>query len=251
MKRALLPLIFVGGLFFVPSSRGQAVVTWGSALNIAGNTDVVTAGPLVRAFTIGSSDVSPASVNSVTFEAFGIGVDPNPTSVTVGNFTLAESVTALAGSNFLGGESGSFAALSLEYQSMLGSGGYATEENFQTITLTLGNLTPGQGYRFQWWINNSSSSTGYSTTATAGNAVTLSSNTADLYGGLGQYALGTFTAVGTGQTIDFVGIGAAPLINAFQLREIAAVPEPATATGFAGLAVVGFALRRRRRAKRA
>jgi hypothetical protein len=64
-------------------------------------------------------------------------------------------------------------------------------------------------------------------TATAGDAVTLSSNTTFAQGGLGQYALGTFTADSTGsETITFSGPGTTNVIlDAFELRQTA-TPEP-------------------------
>ena len=77
--------------------------------------------------------------------------------------------------------------------------------------------------------------------------MTLDANTTNTVGGVGQYAIGTFTASGTTQPfiLSETGGGFNPLINALQVR---AVPEPAlTLVGFA--AVVGGSLLVRRRSR--
>src|SRR6185369_6478748 len=137
-------------------------------------------------------------------------------------------------------------------QTVVGGVAYATVENFLTITLSLTGLTAGHSYLFQWWSNDSSFSGHYSTTATATNDVTLLSNISDAFGETGQSAIGTFTASGAVQAIDFTGSsGYAPRINAFQLRDVTAVPEPSAGAGLAGLGALGFVLVRRRRARNA
>jgi hypothetical protein len=96
------------------------------------------------------------------------------------------------------------------------------------------------------------------TTAAATNSVTLSANTSGsqsgpgpgVDGGIGQYAVGTFTADSTSLSITFNGpalTSSQPLINGFQLRTVA-VPEPSTyAMALAGLACGGSVVFRRRK----
>jgi hypothetical protein len=67
--------------------------------------------------------------------------------------------------------------------------------------LTITGLTSGDIYSFQFW-----SQSGGSTTATAGNAVTVGG------GGNGQFAIGTFTADATTQAISF-SAGGAPMAS--------------------------------------
>ena len=60
-------------------------ITWGSATNISGNSDVSTSGTLMYAYNIGGAGVSSATVNTVTFAsyafpAFGAGADRMTTS---------------------------------------------------------------------------------------------------------------------------------------------------------------------------
>jgi hypothetical protein len=80
--------------------------------------------------------------------------------------------------------------------------------------------------------------------AAAVNSVVLSSNTTDTDGGVGQFAIGTFTADATSEAITFSGVsGVSPVLNGLQLRDLgpAPVPEPTTvalfAVGLGGLAL--------------
>jgi hypothetical protein len=214
-----------------PAQAAPPPIVWGSPQTVSGDSDVSTTGSLVYAFTFGgTASPSSATVNGVTFSPFRIpgGI---VTSATVGNVTLSESPGLLFGSNSFGTASTPFSGLSTDYKTILGSGAYA--DNPVSITVSLNGLTNGQDYEVQWWTNNSANITpqfggGFTnTTATAINSVTLDANTTNAVGGLGQYAIGTFTASGTTQAflLSETSGGFNPLINAPQVR---AVPEPTT-----------------------
>jgi hypothetical protein len=214
-----------------PVQAAPPPIVWGSPQTVSGDSDVSTNGSLVYALTFGGTAApSSATVNGVTFSPFTI---PGgfPTTVTVGNVTLSESPGLLFGSNSFGTASTPFSGLSTDYKTILGSGAYA--DNPVSITVSLNGLTNGQDYEVQWWTNNSANITpqfggGFTnTTATAINSVTLDANTTNAVGGLGQYAIGTFTASGTTQAflLSETSGGFNPLINALQVR---AVPEPTT-----------------------
>jgi hypothetical protein len=97
--------------------------------------------------------------------------------------------------------------------------------------VTLHNLSTGQFYTVQVWVNQSYYGAGFADTlsTTGGNSVTLQFQTGGgSTGGLGQYAIGTFTASGPTETINFasgnnflglsalllrVGFGGAPIIT--------------------------------------
>lgn len=200
---------------------GAAVITWSSAANVTSDADVNTLGTLVNAVNEGESNVPTTTVNGVTF----VGV-PAHTPHASGNFTF--TTDSFEASNRFGLLLPASDAVSPAYRAMLGS---AAGQYFgPPITLTIGDLTVGRTYLFQWWWAVSTPTTP-DTTATAGNSVTLDSAAG---GGFGQYAIGTFVADGPTQVITFDRAagenpeGAAGL-NGAQLRDVTDVPEPAVA----------------------
>ena len=235
----------------VSATSQAAPITWGSPQTVSGDSDVSTTGSLVYAFTFGGTAAPPsATVNGVTFSPFRVpgGII---TSATVGSVTISESPGNLFASNAFGSSSAPYSGLSADYKAILGSGAYADIP--ASITVTLGGLTSGQDYLVQWWTNNASNAAilgaGFTnTTALATNSVTLDANTTNAVGGLGQFAIGTFTASGTSQTflLSETSGGFNPLINALQVR---AVPEPSM-TVLVGTAAVSVLLAWRRRSRR-
>jgi hypothetical protein len=237
-----------------------ATVTWGSAQNITGDSDVSTLGTLLYAYNAGDAGVTATTVNGVNFSPF---VFPNgETNTTTGPVLFTENPGLLWSSNSLGVGSAPFATLSADYQTLLSSGGSAN--NPGTLTGIMAGLTVGRDYLIQWWSNDSSLSGNFDQTQDTrpggGSTVTLDSNTADSVGGLGQYAIGTFTATGTPLAVlnldGIAGIAGLPLINAFQIRDVtsAAVPEPGqVAASLLLLAGIGgyIFLKRRQAAKAA
>ena len=232
-----------------PVQAAPPPIVWGSPQTVSGDSDVSTNGSLVYALTFGGTAApSSATVNGVTFSPFTIpgGIIQ---SATVGDVTISESPGTLFAYNVFGSASAPFSTLSNSYQTLLGSGAYADVPD--SITVSLGGLTNGQQYEVQWWTNNSANLTpiyggGFTdTTATAFNTVTLDANTTNTVGGLGQYAIGTFTASGTTQAflLSETSGGFNPLINAMQVR---AVPEPTLSLLGIAAAVGGSLVWRRR-----
>ncbi|MCE9630712.1 MAG: hypothetical protein K8S94_08380 [Planctomycetia bacterium] len=232
----------------MPVVAAPPPITWGSPQTVSGDSDVDTTGTLLYAFTFGGTASPPSTtVNGVTFSPFRIpgGI---VTSATVGNVTISESPGNLLAYNTFGSASAPFSGLSSSYQSLLGTGAYADVPN--TITVALNGLTSGQEYRLQWWTNDSAKLTGAfggsftNTTASAVNSVTLDANVTNVVGGVGQFAIGTFTASGTTQAFSLTEpSGNNPLINALQVR---AVPEPAMSALAVAAASAGWMLWRRR-----
>jgi hypothetical protein len=233
-----------------------ANITWGTAQNITGDSDVSTLGSLLYAYNIGASGVSSTTVNGVNFSSY---VFPNgSTTTTTGSVTFTEFPGLLWSSNSLGVGSSPFAALTANYQTLLSSGGSAN--NPGTLTGSLGGLTVGRDYLIQWWSNDSWVSGDFNQTQASqfgGNStVTLDSNITDTEGELGQYAIGTFTATSSFVDFNLDGNVGWPLINAFQVRDVtsAAVPEPGqVAASILLLAGIGgyIFLKRRKAAKSA
>lgn len=253
-RRGVAAMAATGGLFLIAGVAEAGVttpITWGAAQTITGDSDVSTSGSLVYAYTFGTTSVAATTVNGVNFAAFGISNTPTTSSATVGSLTLQEVPGVLSSYSNLGGSGAPFTSLTSGYQALLSSGGSA--DNPTTITVTLAGLIAGHQYSVQWWSSNSAGVTGHfgfslgSTIASDfySNQVTLSSTA----GGLGQYVIGTFTAVAS--ALDFTleapsGGPNAPLINALQLRDLSATAVPGGGVVGAVPAIVGL-LRRRRR----
>jgi hypothetical protein len=240
MTRTLATI--VAGLT-LPVPAFAALITWGAAQIISGDSDVSTDGTLVYAYNFGTNATAP-TINGVTFAAFhlpapftGAGVP-----VTVGAVSISESPGNLFGNIVLSGAAAPFSSLSTSYQALLGSGAMGGAP--VTLSLVLGGLTAGQMYDFQWWSNDSSGAAPVSFTAARSSAqgeIPVALDPGFGLGGVGEYAIGRFTADGSSQTIAFSSLSAGllPLINGFQLRQVqASVPAPSVAL----LALGGLAL---------
>lgn len=239
-----------------------ATITWQSAQNIAGDSDVDTVGTLVRALnfnhtTLDAAEVGGESptVNGVTF------ADVSPSSSSswssgagAGDITLAVGAPSGNWGNFDGfnGSAAPYTGLSNNYKSLLTSAVFKIGAN-QTATYTLLNLTPGTPYRVQFFVNDSRNFS-FTWTATdqftAGNVSdALDVNVGNANGKLGQYVIGTFTANATTQVISVLGSDPTNnrgiQLNGYQLRE---VPEPAT-LGLLALGSMMIAFRGRERGR--
>jgi len=204
------------------SSTEAASITWGAIQGITGDSDVSTNGVFVGALNLGGSGgpgIPSTTVNGVLFT--GLGLNGSPASS--GIFALS----AANGVGFLSADP-PFSTLSPDYRTLLSTFMGSSSVN---ITLTISGLLVGQSYEFEWWSNISSSFDPATTTATAGNAVTLLSSPNGLNGGVGQFVIGTFLADSASQIITFEGLpGVNRAVNGFQLRQIATVPEPSAST---------------------
>ena len=226
-------LTFSAALAVAAATTHAAIITWGPATTISGDADVSTAGTLVNAVNIGAAGVGSTTVNGVTFDPLAFG-----NNVTSGNFNI--TTTGVFNSfNNRTPPSGPFLSLSAPYKALLSSVGLT---GGTTFTLTMSGLAVGANYEFEWWSNVSTGAASL-TGAFAGVVVALNSRTGGV-GGLGQFAVGTFTADGPTQAVLFNGPGS-NYLNAAQLRQTSVVPEPGTA--FFGLALCGVAGLRRRR----
>ena len=208
------------------------VIAWSAPQNIAGDSDIIIGGSLVGAFNVGDGGVGAATVNGVTFNPFALNSTAGSVSSgTVGNFTLSTADVFLSDNSLFGSSSGSFADLSTGYKSLLRSGTQVSNLFIDpaAFKLTINGLTLGHHYQFQWFANLSGAGPNSLHSASAGNTVTLDDNGTNLEGGLGQFAVGSFVANTLFLDITFssaAGFDTA-LLNAFQLRDLDLVPEPA------------------------
>jgi hypothetical protein len=234
-RRALVLSILT--LAVVPSLAHAANVIWSLPQNISTDSDVNTLGTFIDAASIGND--APVTVNGVTFSAFNPGA---PT----GSF----AITGASGYGGYGVNAAPFNTLSAAYQNLLTHGDFGSGNSI--MTLTISGLTIGRDYLFQWWANDSRNNfVPQVVTATAGTAVTLNADTTASSGGIGQFAIGTFLADSTTQTISFQGgENGGTLENAFLLRDVTGVPEPSSSILLGLGAPLGFALSRRRPARK-
>lgn len=250
MAGAGISLALMGGAF---STAQAALVSWGSATNISGDSDVSTNGSLVSAFNFGSN--TSVTVNGVVFAGMQIGA-PQVVSVQIGGVhTLAINPERQDHTlkNFSTGSSVSpFTSLSVDYQTLLSSSAgssFADRNNF----LTLGGLTIGQSYEFQTWVNDATVS-GCCSYGINFDGVDLDPNTLldasfdVVAGGLGQFVIGTFFADAATQEFSYVRGEIEGGINGFQLRALTTpttVPEPGSLF-LVGVAALGLGWSRRR-----
>ena len=249
-----LPLsLLAPAILFVASHAQAALFSWSAATNISGDTDVLNSGALVGAFNVGDGGVGSTTVNGVAFSPFAVDSTGGPVNnVTVGNFNLATTDFFASDNTLYGSGSNPFASLSANYKALLRSATIVTNFVFDpspaAFDLTLSGLTMGSQYKFQWFASASGPGT-LLHASSAGTSVTLSDNVTNAEGGLGQYAIGTFTADSASQVITFNSVGSGSqfaLVNGFQLRDFGPVPEP---TGVAtAMLCIGVAAMRRKRA---
>lgn len=240
---ALCVLLVIGAT----GSSPAASVSWGASAFIAADTDVVTDGHLVYAYTFGDTGVPAATVNGVSFSPFAAAMSSSGI-IAVGDVSLDlnypensyKSTNTQTGSN-----STPFASLSSAYKNLLQSA-VGTEGLGGELILTLGGLNIGQTYTVQIWSSDSGGFTNLDgvTYINSGASVELDNTSGDTLGGVGKWVLGTFIADASTQAFGFLTpYPDTPVLNALQLRT--AIPEPST-WALLLLGGIGLGLRSRR-----
>jgi hypothetical protein len=226
MKKSLLSVTAVIGLACLGSSHAATVV-WGAAQNITGDSDVANNGTFNRAYIFGNI---PWTVNGVTFGAF------------TGNAS-GDTMSFPNQDAGFGADGTPYRDLSTAYQNLLYYGAWAYPSN--TATITLNNLTIGYNYQVQIFANDSRTEGYGRSMALTGSSTVLDYNTTEAVGGVGQFAIGTFTADSTSQVLGFSSSTQTPQLNGLSLR-VTAVPEPSTYALVLG-GILNLSLIRRRR----
>ena len=210
---------------------GGAVV-WGANATVSGDADVFTNGVFQYAYNWTGTN---ATVNGVMFTG--------TTSANPGNVSLTG-----VGSNYRGYASGStpFSNLSTTYRSILVGGEY--NAGADTATVMLNNLTAGETYAVQVWVSDprGGGTIGRTETFSSSNTVTLAYNVPPATGGVGQYAIGVFTATSASQTFSMTvtNSSGSTQINALLVSDVTATgyqpanPPPAVAPFTVGESIV-------------
>ena len=196
-----------------------APITWGTPATISGDTDVSTTGSLLYAYHWNGGN---NTVNGVPFTG--------TTSITTGGSDVR--LSGLGGYyNAFTSSVAPFVSLSPEYKAMLVGSPYDGN-----VGVTLNNLTAGKLYAVQVWCQDPRNIGGRSAilSSTAGNSVTLDYNSTDSDGGVGQYSIGTFTALSTVQTFTIAAPGGSTQLNALQVRDVSAVDDYSVWSGPSG-----------------
>lgn len=220
-----------------PQARG-AVITWQDVQTIATDTDVLKGSKgTVYAYYLNNNHslVNPIVVNTVSFKPlFGAyGPDVASASSGDGNLTLTTSSGNLVNAAVVGAPTVGFSG-SANYASILSGCIYG---DGQPLVLTLGNLSPGTPYAVQLWAEDPRESYRYvqasSTDAGSGGSGVLIYDVPHVWGGVGQYVIGTFTANSTTQRIQLsTPYGDPyPAINALSLQDLT-IPKKGTLFSF-------------------
>lgn len=187
----------------IAAAAHAGTISWIGPTTIAGNSDIEKGGATVFAYSGGTAD----SVNGVTFI---------PTlSASLNNSWL--QLTGFTGLNtgIFTTTSNNFAALSPVYKNIIKGGVY---NNGAVATVKLKNLVVGRNYTVQIWVSDPRSgapTNRYAVVDSTGPI--LPYNDAQVEGGVGSYAVGSFTADAATQSFTLAG-DVSTQLNAVQLR---------------------------------
>jgi hypothetical protein len=260
--------ILLAAALSLAASSQAATITWGAANTITGDAG---SGIVVKNFqpfnnatqttTTGTADISSTGTSVFAVNFTGISGDSWGNRVTYFESTPQQTVflsgddagafsqngvtltlggswsgnTRIAGSSPQGDSYGALSGYTWDTLS------YMRYMNDTSGTLTFSGLTIGQEYAVQYWVQDSRTGqvniNDRNLTLAGATPVILDYNNGS---GVGQWAIGTFTADSTSQTINITA-NSSVQVNMLQLR---AIPEPRAAL-LGGLGLLAL-LRRRR-----
>ncbi len=234
------PVVALAALAALTSGASAASIIWGTATNVAADTDIATDGTSVAALNFGSS--TDEIINGVTFKGYTLVTGSGSTTT----YDVTNPAAGTWGNNFFTGYlKPSALSAGSAYATALSTGSYFNGQG-NTGTETLSGLTVGQEYEIQVWYNDERSTNGTDTmtfgSGTSNPTVVLTSNPSLV---TSQFAIGTFTADNIQQTLTFKeGTSkSGATINMFQIR---AVPEPSAIISLVGGLGMLLGVRRRR-----
>jgi hypothetical protein len=196
-------LVLSAAAVFLASLANASLITWTTS-DITSSNDVVTTGTTIEAVNASGNNFATS----------------NPT-VSVNGIDFTSTGTLLNRSY----ESDVFATDTADtgYNSLLGSLDYGTQTSL-TINFT---VVEDRDYILQVWYADDD---GYDVSRT----MTLTGSETDNVLNGNDYAVGTFTADSTSQDLVITSSNTGVRLTAYQLRDVTAIPEPAT-IGMLGL----------------
>ncbi len=195
----------------------NANITWNTPLTISGASDVNTSGTLYGTWAPG--DDYYGDFNSVPANFTVNGVAFNTYGTSGANFGLSGADINLDRYNGFANPGTADATYNNLLQVAIFNWNSPT-----ALTLSWNNMTAGNTYLVQLWLNDGRNGQSGSSTFTGG---TSTSNPVFIGNGApGQFITGTFVADGTGS--QNITIAPGIRINLVQVRDITPAPEPAT-----------------------
>lgn len=233
MKLVILSAVMISASVLVANSQ-NANVAWENPAMISGSSDVNIEGMLYGTWAPGDdwggtnrSDYYP--VNGVTFAAYGTsGVDFNIS----GSGINMDRYNGFANPN----------TPDSNYNYLLQTAEFNWNASSSSMILSWSNMTVGNTYLVQMWLNDGRS--GQTGTSTFKGGVNTSDPVAIGDGTPGQYIIGTFVADATGS--ESITISPGIMLNLVQVRDLTSVPEPSVAAMLTvGIGIMLIGLRRR------
>lgn len=224
MKKLLgISAAALGLLAFASLTQAQ-VITWGTATNMSGDTDVANNGIAFDAVTFYST---ATTVNGVTFNPLNTSVAGGVSDAS-GNI----SITNFTGFPLAGGSYAAYTGGSANYNNVVSTLIFSQGGVGFGPTVTLSNLTIGHTYQVEVWaydgnlVDNGSVTTQL-TGATAPNGLlngTPSTTTAG-----GQFVIGDFTATATTDSFQALQTQSFSVFNTVSVLDVTGAPEPSEA----------------------
>lgn len=215
------------------SAHAQSSINWQTPLTLSGASDVSTLGTLFGTWAPYNGNASSGlTVNGVTFQAF-------------------PDLPGAADTFDNGGGNGTYATPTTSdnnYNTLLNAGAFGNGSG--AYTLSWNNMTVGNTYLVQLWVNDGRNSivNARTETVTGGANTSLALQYGSGDSGPGQYVIGTFVATDSSETLTLTPGPSIPSaqFNLLQVRDITSVPEPsAAALCLTGLSLL-FAISRKK-----
>lgn len=229
--RAALVCASSAGLL-IATANAQPNITWQTPVNISGTSDVSTLGALYGTWAPGNdyggvnrADFYP--VNGVTFAAYGTDG---------ANFGI--SGTGINMDRYNGFANPNTADTNYNYLLQVAEFNWNAGSSSMIVSWT--NMTPGNTYLVQFWLNDGRNNQPGTSTFTGG------ANTSDPVaignGAPGQYIIGTFVA--DGSRSESVTMSPGIMLNLVQIRDITPKPNvtwqtPVTISGPSDVSTLG------------